>query len=270
MYIVLEHERLCQRTLVALRCIVDYQHRQVIALLGFANKRMHAGGYGFEQLLGLKLAVGRKRLLYTFQTIQLVLDVLRLCQSVSIEEQSGVRLQLRFLNTILHVVEQADRDVRQGIDIRQFPILQDDWRIVASIAIAQTTSWQVEHTDKEGDENTGVVALAGDLIDGLHDMGGIVLMSREGTEQRMDHAHHHRRWCSLATDIANAEEQLLISDVKIIQVTTHLTGWHQRTIDIHIVVLQMAGRQHALLYLAGHAQLAANTFLFGICLAQPF
>ena len=58
----------------------------------------------------------------------------------------------------------------------------------------------------------------------------------------MNHAHHHGRWGSLATDIADAEEQLFVADKVVIEVATYLTGRYQRAEYIHIVMLQMTVR----------------------------
>ena len=99
-------------------------------------------------------------------------------------------------------------------------------------------------------------------------MGRIVLMSRESTEHRVDHAHHHSRRDALATHVAYAEEQLLVANVIVVQVTAHLTRRHQRTVDFHVIMLQEVVRQHALLYLEGHVQLSIDTLLFGIRLTQ--
>ena len=103
----------------------------------------------------------------------------------------------------------------------------DNRRVVSATAVAQTTRRQVEHTDEHGDEDVRVVTLTRRLIDGLHDTGRIGFMRRERTEQRVDYAHHHRRWCTLATDITDTEEQLLVAEVIVIQVATHLTGRYQ-------------------------------------------
>ena len=84
----------------------------------------------------------------------------------------------------------------------------------------------------------------------------------------MDHTHDHRRRSSLAADVTDTEEKLLVADVIVIQVSAHLTGRHQRPEDIHIGMLYKAVGQHALLYLAGHAQFAANALLLGFHLTQ--
>ena len=110
--------------------------------------------------------------------------------------------------------------------------------------------------------------MTGCFVYGLHDAGRVVLVSREGTEHRVDHTHHHSRRDALATHVAYAEEQLLIANIVVIQVTTHLTRRHQRTVDFHVVMLQQVMGQHALLYLEGHVQLSIDTLLFGIRLTQ--
>ena len=84
----------------------------------------------------------------------------------------------------------------------------------------------------------------------------------------MNDSHQHGRRCTLAADIADAEEQLLVADEVVIEVAAYLTGRHQRSADIHIVCFQVAGGQHALLYLTGHTQFACYALFLQSLLLQ--
>ena len=94
----------------------------------------------------------------------------------------------------------------------------------------------------------------------------------------MINSHHHGRRDALATDITNTEEQFLITDKIVVQVTTHLAGRHQRTIYFHFLrqlsiihhQLSIFTGQHALLYLAGHMQFRTDAVFLGIHLMQTF
>ena len=84
----------------------------------------------------------------------------------------------------------------------------------------------------------------------------------------MDSCHQHGGWGSLAADIANTEEQFLVTNEIIEQVTSHLASRHQRSDDFQIVLFQIVFGQHALLYMAGHTQLRTDAFLLFIDLTQ--
>ena len=167
-YVVLDQKSFRQYTLEMLGCIVNGQHRQVVALLSITNKLMYLTSDGFDQLSGLNRAVGTKHLFDSFQAKLLAPGVLRLCQSVGIEEQCRVWLQLRFLHTILYVLEHPDRQMRHTIhrshsSFSPFSfspsLLKNNRRVVTGIAVAQTPRRQIEHTDKHGHENIRLIAL---------------------------------------------------------------------------------------------------------------
>ena len=139
---------------------------------------------------------------------------------------------------------------------------------MSRIAVAQVPCRQVEHTEEECHEHTRFVAATGRFVDGLHDTGGIALTGREGTEQRMDDGHDHCRRRTLATDVTDAEEQLLVTDVVVVEVAAHFTGWFQKASHLQLLTSHLFFRQHALLNLAGHVKFTVNTFLLQISLVQ--
>ena len=147
--------------------------------------------------------------------------------------------------------------------------VQHEGSVVTCIAIAEQTRRQVEHSDEERHEHVGLVVLARRLVDGLHHVGGVVLVGRGRTEQRVYDPHQHGCCRSLAADVADAEEQLLVADIVVIEVAADLTGGFQHSLQLQALDAQLALWQHALLYLTGHAQLAVDAFLLGIHLLQP-
>ena len=84
----------------------------------------------------------------------------------------------------------------------------------------------------------------------------------------MDDGHQHGRGGSLATDIANAEEQLLVATEVVVDVAAHLAGRLQEPFYLKVLEMGIALRQHALLYLTGHLQLAVDALLLGIDFLQ--
>ena len=137
----------------------------------------------------------------------------------------------------------------------------DDGMVVAGVAVAQTPRGQVEHTDEHGDKHVRLITLARCFVDSLHDTGRIVLMGRSHAEQRVNHCHHHGRWHTLTTDIADAEKQFLVANKIVKDIATHRTGRYQRSTDLYIVTLDL-GRlvwQHLHLDIAGNTQFTVDT-----------
>ena len=74
--------------------------------------------------------------------------------------------------------------------------------------------------------------------------------------------HEHGGGGSLAADITNTEVELPVTNHVVEQVTTHLTGWQQCSVNLHVVEDLVAERHHTLLNLAGQAQLGSDAILF--------
>ena len=45
----------------------------------------------------------------------------------------------------------------------------------------------------------------------------------------VNHTHYHSRWCSLATDVTDTEEQFFVTDKVVIEVASHFTCRFQET-----------------------------------------
>ena len=115
-----------------------------------------------------------------------MLTILGLRQSVGIEEQRTVGSNLRFLEGILIVFENANGQIRYYFK----SVIIDEWCIVTGITIAQTSCRQVEHANEQGDKHIRTVALAGGLVNCLHDTRRVIFVGRGHTEQRVYDSHH--------------------------------------------------------------------------------
>ena len=150
-------------------------------------------------------------------------------------------------------------------------VLDDQRSIMASVAIAQTARRQVENTEEQCYEHHRLVGIRHRLVHQVHDTCRIGLVGRECAEQRLCDCHHQRCRHGFSRHIANAEEQLLIADVEVEQVATHIFRWFQQSVYIYIVAVGIRWehlRNHRLLYFAGNAQLTTDALLFGINLLQ--
>ena len=96
-------------------------------------------------------------------------------------------------------------------------------------------------------------------------------MGRNIAEQRTRDSHEHRGRNTLARNVANAEKQLVITNIEIEEVATYRLGWRQRTIDINIVAFWIGWeglRQHRHLDVVGNFQLTLYRSLLGCGVAQ--
>ena len=206
MNIVFQRDRFVQSTFIPLRRIANGEHRQVITLFCTAHKSAHSLVNGFQQFLRLHVSASSKYLLYLLDAELFVFTVLRLRQSVGIKEDGAIGLKIRLHHVIFHLIEQADGQMRFGLQTGPLTICQNQRDIVTGITIPQMTCRQVEHTDEQGDKHIGVVTLTSRFVDVLHDEARIVLMARESTEVRTGSRHQHGRRRTLTADITDTEE----------------------------------------------------------------
>ena len=105
---------------------------------------------------------------------------------------------------------------------------------MTSIAVAQDTCRQVEHTYEEGDKEAVLFVLRSSFIDGTDDAMGLRLSGRDVAEKRACDGHHKRAWHTLTCHIADTEEEFLVTDIEIVKVASHFLGRHQCGKDIYI------------------------------------
>ena len=88
----------------------------------------------------------------------------------------------------------------------------------------------------------------------------------------MCRSHQHGGRNTLATDVADAEEQLLVADEVVEEVATNLFGREQHAVDVNVgalLVTHLLG-QHLHLDAAGYAQLAVDALLRSLGVLQFF
>ena len=118
-----------------------------------------------------------------------MLHVHRLGQAVGVEQQCRLGGQLDFLLNINEVPKESDRQV--GIHGQRLHVLvNQQGSIMTCIAIAQTSSGQVKHTDEHRDEHVGLVSLARSLVNRLNHSLGTALVQSQRAEERMDNGHY--------------------------------------------------------------------------------
>ena len=133
------------------------------------------------------------------------------------------------------------------------------------------TCSQVEHTRKECDKHIGFIAFCQCIVEGISNTLRVSNMGRDIAEQRTGDSHKHGRGNTLARHVANAKEELIVTDIEVEEVATHRLGWCQRTIDIDIVALRIGReslRQHRHLDIMGYLQLTLHSCLLGCRITQ--
>ena len=178
-------------------------------------------------------------------------------KAIGIEQEGVARLELGVLTLILPVVHHCQWQIGLHVELEHF-IGSHDGGVVASVAVVQATSGQVEHTDEEGDKHARLIALAHRMVNHLHDAGGITLAGTNGTEQRVSHRHHQRRGHALAAGIANAEEELVVAQEEVVDVASHLAGGNQSAGNVDIAMAQVLVGQHVALDALGHLELTVD------------
>jgi hypothetical protein len=92
---------------------------------------------------------------------------------------------------------------------------------MATVAVRQSTVSEVELADEEGDKHIVVVTLADVGVHGLDDVRGLVGVGGDVAEERPTDGHDKGSGNTLARDVANAEEELLVADEEVEQVAPY-------------------------------------------------
>ena len=171
--------------------ILNGQHRQVVALLGIAYELMDGLGHLFYHVLGLVAVLRQQTTGYIPDALiakLLVPGILCLVQPVGEEEDSGVGIDVDLLLREFEVADDADGQVGVAGQLAHVATHQQRG-IVATITVVEHTSLKVEHTDKDGDEHIGVVALVLCFVQGFYDAVGLADVARYVAEQRARDSH---------------------------------------------------------------------------------
>ena len=175
------------------------------------------------------------------------------------------------LLTKFHVSHYTNRQV--GICFQHLDtfIAYQHRSVMSCVAVVQFASSQIQHAHKHGNKHVILILPFQDTIDAVHYLCGFINMSRSHAEQCLCRCHKQRCRHTLTAYVANAEEQLLITDKVIVKVTAYLLGRLQEAIHVNVLTLCIRSsflRQHGHLYVTGNAQLAKQTRLAGSCLLQ--
>ncbi len=129
---------------------------------------------------------------------------------------------------------------------------------MAGRGVVQLAGILVQAADKEGYEHVAVVTPAKFGIEDGQNTGRILLRPGNHTEKGMGHRHQHGRGCPLSSHVADAEEQLAVTGIKVEDISAHFPGRLQGAIH--------KGRErlgkHFLLNAPGDRKFAAHAGLF--------
>ena len=138
---------------------------------------------------------------------------------------------------------------------------------MASVAVTQLTGDEVEDTAEESDEHAVLVLFGHRVIHVGNNLGGTVLAAGDGAEEALGYRHHQCRRHTLTGNIANTEEELLIANVEIVKVATHLLGGDDAGGNVEVGAFGEGGEglgDERHLYVATDAKLVLNQFLLGV------
>ena len=80
-------------------------------------------------------------------------------------------------------------------------------------------------------------------------------MGNSRSKQSLRDNHNQRSWDSLARNITNTEKELLVTDIVIVQITTHFLRRFQLCENINIITVgksRESRQQHRPLYITGN------------------
>ena len=250
-------------------------HGQVVALLGIAHELMDSIGHTGYQLVGILLLIGQgtdSHVVDTFHLELIVFAIHRLGESIGEEQDGGACEDACLLKGIFPRRHETYRDI--GVARQLTHTCSDEqWGVVTCITVVQTACRKVEHAHEESHKHVGLVHVGNGLVHRCHDAVGHGLVSRHGAEGRTGDSHEERSWHTLTRHVANTEEELLIAEIEVEEVATHLLGRRQRGIEHHVVAVVLGGeflREHAHLYITGNAQVALYRSLLGSGILQLF
>ena len=193
-------------------------------------------------------------------------------------------IQCRGLTLIGPVRQNAHGQV--GYDVQFLRICfkclaNENGHLMSGITIAEQSCLQIEDTDKHSGEKTAGLIVAKRSVYSSHDgccltaipilFGNRHHVARLCSEQRLDNRHQHSRRHSFSAHITNAEAEPVMDNEEVIKITSHLSGWCQRGIELHVITFRGARKlfgNHGLLNFASYIQFPSHVFLLLICAVQ--
>ena len=98
-----------------------------------------------------------------------------------------------------------------------------------------------------------------------HDVGSTLVVACEVAEEGSCDCHIERCRHSLASHVADDEEEFVALDDEVVEVASHLLGRCHRGKEIEVLSLWEGRRDHPHLDVVGNLQLALQAFLAGRC-----
>ena len=205
-------------------------------MLGVAHERRYLRIHRIDYLPRTERQTGVQGFLHALFAKLLMAYILRFGQAVGIEEEGVTVGEVHLLLHVCVAQRDADRKVRLYLHRVHFCFLAaDDQRcVMPGVAVTQLASLEVEDTDKEGDEHILVVLLGEGVVHLDEYLVRLLHMRRDRTEERADGCHHQRSRHTFAADVADAEEEFVVTDVEVIEVAAYLLGGTYHAVDIQI------------------------------------
>ena len=185
------------------------------------------------------------------------MDVLRLVDAVGIDEERLAVHVAHLFARKLNLGPEADR--RIGFHLHILAIEQRG--IMSGIAELHVARLQVDQSDEHRDEHALVVVLGQRVVQAVGDRVGRELTVDKCAEHTGNLGHEESRGHALAANVAHAEVEQVVDQCVAIEVAAHLSGGSHHRVEVDILALGEDVGQHALLYLAGDAQLALDALL---------
>ena len=101
------------------------------------------------------------------------------------------------------------------------------------------TCSQIEHTREQCDKQIRFITFSQCVIERIGNTLRVSHMGRDIAEQRTGDSHKHGGWNAFAGHVANAEEELVVTNIEVEEVATHRLCRRQRAIDIDIVAFRI-------------------------------
>ena len=179
----------------------------------------------------------------------LLLGVLGLVQSVAVDKEGAVLDILHGLADKLQARPEADG----GVGLHLHELAAQYRRVVTGIAVVHATGLQVDESEEHGDEHAVLVALAKLVVQAGCYLGGHHALLGHGTEQTGGLGHEQRGGDALATDVAEADIDVVVLQQEVVEVATHLLGGLHIGIEVQSLVGGELAGDDGLLDVAGNA-----------------
>ena len=129
-------------------------------------------------------------------------------------------MHVHFLFLERHFGQDSKRQIRNNIQ-QTLGVRKNQGCIVTGIAIFQMAVGKIQDSAEECNEHVVLIHLGHTLVHYRNYLAWTVLMRRHGTEQASGDSHYQRRRNTLAGNVSDAEDEFLIPDEEIVEVSTN-------------------------------------------------